>query len=58
MTTAGNGRGGMMGFLRTAQGWPYLLTPFIPIAIALEIAGAAAGLVFVSAALGSSRRRP
>ena len=34
MTTAGNGRGGMMGFLRTAQGWPYLLTPFIPIAVA------------------------
>jgi Ca2+:H+ antiporter len=52
MTTAGNGRGGMMGFLRTAQGWPYLLTPFIPIAIALQIAGAAAGLVFASAALG------
>ena len=52
MTTAGNGRGGMMGFLRTAQGWPYLLTPFIPIAVALEIAGAAAGLVFVTAALG------
>ena len=52
MTTAGNGRGGMMGFLRTAQGWPYLLTPFIPIAIALQIVGAAAGLVFVTAALG------
>ena len=52
MTTAGNGRGGMMGFLRSAQGWPYLLTPFIPIAIALEIAGASAGLIFASAALG------
>ncbi len=52
MTTAGNGRGGMMGFLRTAQGWPYLLTPFIPIAVLLEIVGAAAGLVFVTAALG------
>jgi Ca2+:H+ antiporter len=52
MTTAGNGRGGMMGFLRTAQGWPYLLTPFIPIAVLLEIVGAAAGLVFITAALG------
>jgi Ca2+:H+ antiporter len=52
MTAAGNGRGGVMGFLRSAQGWPYLLTPFIPIAIALQIAGAAAGLVFASAALG------
>jgi Ca2+:H+ antiporter len=39
-------------FLRGAQGWPYLLTPFIPIAIALNIAGAAAGLIFVCAALG------
>jgi Ca2+:H+ antiporter len=38
-------------FLR-AEGWPYLLVPFIPIAIALELAHAAAGLVFFSAALG------
>ncbi len=42
----------MTRFLRSAQGWPYLLTPFIPIAIALDIAGAAAGLIFVCAALG------
>ena len=33
----------MPQFLRGAQGWPYLLTPFIPIALALDIAGAAAG---------------
>jgi Ca2+:H+ antiporter len=39
-------------FLRTPQGWPYLLVPFIPIAIALELAEGAAGLVFFSAALG------
>jgi Ca2+:H+ antiporter len=38
-------------FLR-ADGWPYLLVPFIPIAIAVELAHAAAGLVFFSAALG------
>jgi Ca2+:H+ antiporter len=38
-------------FLR-ADGWPYLLVPFIPLAIVLELAHAAAGLVFFSAALG------
>jgi Ca2+:H+ antiporter len=38
-------------FLR-ADGWPYLLIPFIPVAIVLELAHAAAGLVFFSAALG------
>jgi Ca2+:H+ antiporter len=35
-----------------ADGWPYLLVPFIPVAIALELAHAAAGLIFFSAALG------
>ena len=35
-----------------AQGWPYLLVPFIPIAIVLEIADASDVLVFVSSALG------
>ena len=25
-------------FLTTAHGWPYLLVPFIPIALALELA--------------------
>jgi Ca2+:H+ antiporter len=39
-------------FFTRADGWPYLLVPFIPIAIALELAHAAAGLVFFSAALG------
>ena len=38
-------------FLR-ADGWPYLLVPFIAVAIVLELAHAAAGLVFFSAALG------
>jgi Ca2+:H+ antiporter len=38
-------------FLR-ADGWPYLLVPFIPIAIVLELVHATAGLVFFSAALG------
>ncbi|MFL5871544.1 MAG: calcium/proton exchanger [Solirubrobacterales bacterium] len=41
-----------MRFLGTAQGWPYLLTPFIPAAIALDLAHASAGLIFFVAALG------
>ncbi|HEX6586712.1 MAG TPA: calcium/proton exchanger [Solirubrobacterales bacterium] len=39
-------------FFLTPHGWPYLLLPFIPIAIVLELSHAAAGLIFFSAALG------
>ena len=39
-------------FLFGAQGWPYLLVPFIPTAVALELAHASAAAVFVVAALG------
>jgi Ca2+:H+ antiporter len=39
-------------FFLTPHGWPYLLVPFIPIAVALELGHAAAGLIFFSAALG------
>jgi len=39
-------------FLRTPQGWPYLLTPLIPIAVALDLAGASATVVFAASALG------
>jgi len=38
--------------LLTGDGWPYLLVPFIPIAIALDIAGADAALIFSASALG------
>jgi Ca2+:H+ antiporter len=41
-----------MRFLLTAQGWPYLLTPFIPLAVVLELLHASAGLIFAVAALG------
>ena len=34
------------------QGWPYLLVPFIAIAIVLEVANASAELVFFTSALG------
>ncbi|MGH2923911.1 MAG: calcium/proton exchanger, partial [Solirubrobacterales bacterium] len=39
-------------FLLSAHGWPYLLVPFIPIAVALELAHSSAGLIFFAAALG------
>jgi Ca2+:H+ antiporter len=39
-------------FLLSGEGWPYVLVPFIPIAIALRFADAEAGLVFFSSALG------
>jgi Ca2+:H+ antiporter len=40
------------GFLLGPDGWPYLLVPFIPIAVALDLAGATAGLIFFTAAIG------
>ena len=39
-------------FLLSGSGWPYLLVPFIPVAIALELAHADAVLVFFAAAAG------
>jgi len=39
-------------YLFSAQGWPYLLTPFIALAVILELAHASATIVFFSAALG------
>ena len=39
-------------FLRTPDGWPYLLTPLIPVALALDIVGAPATAVFAASALG------
>jgi Ca2+:H+ antiporter len=38
-------------FFRSAHGWPYLLTPLIPIAVALEFAHASATIIFVVSAL-------
>jgi Ca2+:H+ antiporter len=39
-------------FLLSGEGWPYLLVPFIPIAIALELAHASATIIFIASALG------
>jgi Ca2+:H+ antiporter len=52
MTAEGKRRGGLMGFLLSAQGWPYLLVPFIPLAVVLELVHADAVLVFFIAAAG------
>src|SRR5215203_5533384 len=39
-------------FLLSGSGWPYLLVPFIPIAIVLELAHASATIIFITSALG------
>ena len=48
----GGGIGGLRRFLLSGSGWPYLLVPFIPIAIVLEFAHAEATLIFGAAAAG------
>jgi Ca2+:H+ antiporter len=45
-------RRGLLKFLLSGDGWPYLLVPFIPIAIALELFEAAPELIFFTAAIG------
>jgi Ca2+:H+ antiporter len=40
------------GFFFGPDGWPYLLAPLIPIAVALDLANASAGLIFGVSALG------
>jgi Ca2+:H+ antiporter len=42
----------MLSFLRSSQGWPYLLVPFIPLAVALELLGADPIAVFFISAAG------
>lgn len=39
-------------FLTSSHGWPYLLVPLIPVAIALELAHAGPVVVFLASALG------
>ena len=39
-------------FLLSGEGWPYLLVPFIAVAIGLELAHASATAIFVTSALG------
>jgi Ca2+:H+ antiporter len=39
-------------FLLSSSGWPYLLIPFIPLAIALDLAHVSPTIIFFSSALG------
>jgi Ca2+:H+ antiporter len=39
-------------FLLSGEGWPYVLVPFIPIAVAVELVHADAAIVFFASALG------
>ena len=50
--TRAEGSFNLRKFLLSGAGWPYLLVPFIPIAIALELAHAEATLVFAASAAG------
>ncbi len=52
MSAASRRRFDLRRFLTSGGGWPYLLVPFIPLAIALDVAGAGAALIFTSSALG------
>src|SRR5918997_601206 len=52
MTTDAQGSFNLRRFLLSGAGWPYLLVPFIPIAIVLELAHASATLIFAASALG------
>ena len=51
MSTTAPSRG-LGPFLRSGEGWPYLLAPFIVIAAVLEVAGAQPAFVFFASALG------
>ena len=39
-------------FLLSGGGWPYVLVPLIPLAVALELLDASSSLIFASSALG------
>lgn len=43
---------GIAGFLLSGEGWPYLLVPFIPLAIILELGHASATAIFLTSAAG------
>ena len=50
--STGSGRRGLGAFLFSGEGWPYVLLPFIPIAVALELLHASSALIFSTSAIG------
>jgi Ca2+:H+ antiporter len=52
VTQTGERRFDLRTFLLSGSGWPYLLVPFIPIAVVLELVHASASIVFAASALG------
>src|SRR3954453_11935158 len=52
MSTEAPAKPGPAGFLLSGGGWPYLLVPFIPIGIVLELAPAGAPPLFLPAPAG------
>ena len=52
------GRFSLRRLLFSGEGWPYTLVPFIPIAVALELAHASATLVFVGLRRSASSPPP
>ena len=52
MNAPASKRPSLRRFLLSGQGWPYLLVPAIPVAIALEVVHAAAPVIFSAAAAG------
>jgi len=52
VTVGASRRGGLGAFLASGQGWPYLLLPFLPLAIVLDVVNAAAAAVFFTSAAG------
>src|SRR6266540_5283556 len=52
MATAERGNRSYIGWLLGPNGWPYLLTPLIPIAAVLELAHAGHVAIFATSALG------
>jgi Ca2+:H+ antiporter len=52
MSTAAPRRGGPRRFLVSGEGWPYLLTPLIPVAVVLALGDAEPAAVFFTSAAG------
>ncbi len=50
--TSASAKFNLWRFLRSGQGWPYVLVPFIPMAIALDLAKGSPTIVFFASALG------